>query len=141
MGDDAGRTTPAVDSTRSLRRVAVALEALMVLGTLAGIQGFLSGSFAPLVDDLGTRLPLKGPVVPAVALGVVVGGSQAAALILGVAHRARAAQASLLAGLVLVAWVLAQLPLIGWTAPVQWIVFAVGVVEVAVATAWLRRLD
>jgi hypothetical protein len=141
MSDSTRQPRPATGSTRPLRRAAVVLEALMVLGTLAGIQGFLSGSFAPLVEDLETSLPIDGPVVPAVALGLVVGGTQALALMLGVANRARAPQASLVAGSVLVAWVLVQLPLIGWTAPVQWAVFAVGVAQVAVATMWLRRLD
>jgi hypothetical protein len=141
MSDHTRRPRPVTGSTRRLRRTAVVLEALMVLGTLAGIQGFLSGAFTPLVEDLETSLPIDGPVVPAVALGLVVGGTQALALILGVANRDRAPQASLVAGSVLVAWVLVQLPLIGWTAPVQWAVFAVGVVEVAVATTWLRRLD
>ena len=113
MGDDMGEHQRAEDPTRRLRRATIVLEALTILGTLAGVQGFLAGSFAPLVDDLETKLPIDGPLVPAAALGLVVGGSQTAALILGIKNRPRAPQASLLAGTVLVVWVVAQLPLIG----------------------------
>lgn len=141
MSDETRNQAPATESTRRLRLATVALEVLMVLGTIAGIQGFLSGSFAPLVDELGTRIPVDGPVIPAAALGLVIGGSQTAALILGLNNSPRAPRASLLAGTVLVLWVLAQLPLIGWTTPVQWVVFAVGVAEVTVSMVWIRHLS
>jgi hypothetical protein len=127
-------------STRRLRHTAVAMEALTVLGALSGVQGFLSGAFAPLVDDIETWLPIDGPAIPAAALGLVVGGSQTGALILGVRDHPRAARASFLAGSVLVVWVFAQLPLIGWTSPVQYAVFVIGLTEVAVSLVWLRRL-
>ena len=125
--------------TRHLRRVSVALESVTVLGAVAGVQGFLSGSFAPLVDELEQVLPLEGPVLPAAGLGLVVGVTQGGAAVLGATDHGRAAEASLLAGSVLVAWIVAQLPLIGWTQPVQWAVLVISVAEVGVSVAWVRR--
>ncbi len=124
--------------TRRLRRTSVALQAVTLVGVAAGIQGFLSGTFGPLVDQLTERLPITGPVLPAVGLGLVVGVSQGVALMLGARDHPRAPEASLVAGSVLVLWILAQLPLIGWTQPVQWAVLGISVAEIAVALAWLR---
>lgn len=124
--------------TRRLRHTSVALEAVTALGAAAGVQGFLSGSFAPLVDQLEQRLPVNGPVLPAVALGLVVGATQGTAAVVGARDHPRAAEASLIAGSILVAWIMAQLPLIGWTEPVQWAVLSISVTEVAVSLAWLR---
>jgi hypothetical protein len=124
--------------SRRLRRASLALESVTLIGVGAGIQGFLSGAFVPLVDQLAERLPLDGPVVPAVGLGLVVGVSQGASLVMGARDHPRAAEASLIAGSVLAGWIVAQLPLIGWTQPVQWAVLGVSVAEVAVSAAWLR---
>ncbi|MEZ0448912.1 hypothetical protein [Cellulomonas sp. ICMP 17802] len=115
------------------RRWALALEGVTVVGAVAGVQGFLSGQFGPLVDQLTF---VDGPAVPALALGICVGLPQATALVLGLRRHPRAALASLGAGLLLTGWVLAQLPLIGWGSPVQWAFFAVGLGESAAAARW-----
>lgn len=115
------------------RRCAIALAGLTTVGALAGVQGFLSGEFDPLVDRLTF---VDGPLVPAVALAMCVGVPQGAALVLGLRRHARAPQAALGAGVVLTGWVVAQLPLIGWESPVQWAFFAVGLAETAAAARW-----
>ena len=117
------------------RRWTLALEGFTTVGAVAGVQGFLSGQFAPLVDQLPI---VDGPVLPAAALGLCIAVPQGAALVLGLRRHPRAAQAGLAAGLVLTGWVLAQLPLIGWTSPVQWVFVAVGVGETAAAARWLH---
>lgn len=121
--------------TAAARRWTLALEGLTTVGAIAGVQGFLAGQFGPLVD----QLPLvEGPVLPATALASCVAVPQGAALVLGMRRATRAPHAALGAGVLLTGWVLVQLPLIGWTSPVQVVFFAVGVAEVAAATGWLR---
>lgn len=117
------------------RRWTLVLEGLTTVGAVAGVQGFLAGQFGPLVDQLPF---VEGPVLPAVALASCVALPQGAALVLGLRRATRAPQAALGAGVLLTGWVLVQLPLIGWTSPVQVIFFAVGVAEVAAASSWLR---
>ncbi|NUU17038.1 hypothetical protein HP550_07225 [Cellulomonas humilata] len=117
------------------RTVALALDGLTVVGAVAGVQGFLSGQFDPLVSRLSF---VDGPAVPALALGLCVGLPQAVALTLGLRRHARAPEVGVGAGVVLTGWVLAQLPLIGWTSPVQWAFFAVGVGESVAALLWWR---
>jgi hypothetical protein len=133
------RSTASTDAfARRLRRASLSLQGLTLIGAVAGVQGFASGAFQPLVDQLAERLPIEGPLLPAAALGLVVGGSQAAALVLGAKNQPRAPEAALVAGSVLVGWIAAQLPLVGWTAPVQWAFVVVGVVEVVIAALWRR---
>jgi hypothetical protein len=123
-------------ATSAARRWSLALDGLTVVGAVAGVQGLLSGAFDPLVDQLTF---VDGAVVPALALGVCVGVPQAVALTLGLRRHPRAPDAGLGAGVVLTGWVLAQLPLIGWTSPVQWAFFAVGAGETAAALLWRAR--
>lgn len=126
---------PTRDAAPRARRWALALDGVTAVGAVAGVQGFLSGQFDPLVAQLTF---VDGPAVPALALGLCVGLPQAVALTLGLIRHPRASEAALGAGVVLTGWVLAQLPLIGWTSPVQWTFFAVGVGESAAALVWWR---
>jgi hypothetical protein len=106
------------------------------VGVVAGVQGFLSGGFDSVVDQLTF---VDGPLVPALALALCVGVPQAVALTLGLRRHPRAPEANLGAGVLLAAWVLAQAPLIGWGSPMQWVFFAVGVGESVAGFCWWRR--
>lgn len=118
----------------------LSLEVVTAVGAAAGVQGFLSGAFDPLVDQLHDALPMvEGRVLPAVALGVLVALPQAVAFGAGVRRHPRAADAGMAVGGVLVAWVSVQLPLIGWTSPVQWAFVGIGAAEVVTAALWRRR--
>ena len=131
----------AIESARAARVVALSLQAVTVVGAVAGVQGFLSGAFDPLVAQLEAAWPLlDGPVLPAVALAGVVALPQALALVAGLRPHGRAADVGLLAGVALTGWVVVQLPLIGWTSPVQWAFVAIGVGEVAASTVWRSRV-
>jgi len=123
------------DAAPRARRWSLALDGLTAVGAIAGVQGFLSGQFDPLVAQIDF---VDGPAVPALALGLCVGLPQAVALTLGLTRHPRAPEVNLAAGVVLTGWVLAQLPMIGWTSPVQWTFFAVGVGESAAALVWWR---
>lgn len=121
------------------RRVALALEGFTVFGAVIGIQGFLAGSFDPLVEDVSETFAfIDGPAIPALALGAIVGVPQVAALAMGLRGSPRAPAAAGLAGAVLVGWVAAQYPLVGWTSPLQPAFAAVGAAEVAAAVLWRR---
>ncbi|WP_122260510.1 hypothetical protein [Ornithinimicrobium cerasi] len=124
---------------RSARITTLSLEALTALGAVAGVQGFLSGAFDPLVDQLREVLPfVDGRALPAAALGGLVALPQAGALLLGLRRHRLAPDAGLVVGVGLTAWVGMQLPLIGFTSPVQWAFLAVGVAEVVAALVWRR---
>lgn len=132
---------PTGTARRAARLTTFSLEAITAVGAVAGVQGFLSGAFDPLVDQLHDAWPLvDGRVLPAVALAGLVGLPQAGALVLGLRRHPRAADAGLVAGGVLAVWVLAQLPLIGWTSPIQWVFAGVGVSEVIAAGIWRRAV-
>ncbi len=125
---------------RAARRWTIGFEALTVIGAAAGVQGFLSGTFDPLVDQVRERLTfVDGPAIPALALGLVIGVPQAVALVLALRRHPRAAAAGVAAGVVLTGWVAAQLPMIGWGSPVQWVFAAIGLAEAAAGAMWLRR--
>ena len=116
------------------------LETVTVVGAAAGVQGFLVGTFDPLLDQLQTAWPLvDGPVLPALALGAVVAVPHGVALTIGLRRHPRAPVAGIAVGAVLVAWVTVQLPLIGWASPVQWLFVGIGATEVVAAAAWRRR--
>jgi len=134
------RATHAVaDRSAVSRRWVLGLAGVTTVGAVAGVQGFLSGAFDPLVDQLAGSLELvDGATLPAVALGACVGLPQAVALASGLRRHPSAPLLGLGAGAVLTGWVLVQLPLIGWTSPVQWVFVAVGLGEVASSIAWLR---
>ena len=133
--------TVQVSSPRAARIATLSFEAVTAVGAVAGVQGFLSGTFDVLVDQVHDAWPLvEGRVLPALALGAVVAVPQATAFVLGVRRHPWAAEAGLAVGAALIAWVTLQLPLIGWTSPVQWAFVAMGVAEVVAATVWRRRV-
>ncbi len=104
------------------------------------MQGFLSGAFDPLVAQVGERLTLvDGPVIPALALGLLIAVPQAVALVLAMRRHLRAPAAGVAVGVVLTGWVTAQLPMIGWGSPVQWAFAAIGLAEATAGAVWLRR--
>ncbi|WP_426595009.1 hypothetical protein ACPPVS_05410 [Cellulomonas sp. McL0617] len=132
-------TDGGADRYAASRRWLVGLTGLTTVGVLVGVQGFLSGAFDPLVEQLAGSLEVSvGAVLPACALGVGVGLPQTVALALGLRRHPKAGLVGLGAGAVLTGWVLVQLPLIGWTSPVQWVFLAVGLVEIAASILWLR---
>ncbi|MCL3861157.1 hypothetical protein [Actinotalea sp. K2] len=119
----------------------LSLEALTAVGAVTGVQGFLTGAFDPLVDQVHDAWPIvQVRILPAAALGAVVALPQAVAFVLGLRHHRWAADAGVAAGAALTAWVTLQLPLIGWTSPVQWAFVGVGVVQVVAATVWRRHV-
>jgi hypothetical protein len=130
-----------VTKETATRRATLALEAFTAFGAAIGVQGFLSGSFDPLVEDLSDAVGLiDGPVIPALALGALIGVPQGAALVMGLRGSQRAPGAAVAVGAFLVGWVVAQYPLVGWGSPLQPAFAAVGAAEVASAVLWRRSV-
>ena len=121
--------------SKALRRTLLGLQGFTLVGVVAGVHGFVTGAFEPLVAELVGHLAVVDDAgrVPALALGLVVGVPQLVALVLALRADRRAAVVGLAAGMTLTAWVVVQLPLIGWSSPIQWAFFAVGLCESAVA--------
>ena len=121
------------------RRTALALEAFTAFGAVIGIQGFVSGSFDPLVEDVSETFAfIDGPAIPALALGAFVGFRRWSRWPWAFAGALARPMAAGLAGAVLVGWVAAQYPLVGWGSPLQPAFAAVGAAEVAAAVLWRR---
>ena len=135
-----GIDTVQVSPPRAARRATLSLQAVTAVGAAAGVQGFLSGTFDVLVSQLHDAWPLvDGRVLPALALGATVALPQAVAFGVGLRRHPLAADLSIAVGAALVAWVSLQLPLIGWTSPVQWAFVGIGVAEVVAAALWRRH--
>lgn len=126
-----------VSTSRAARITTLSLEALTAVGAAAGVHGFLTGTFDALVDQIHDAWPIvEGRVLPALALGAVVALPQSGAFVLGLRRHRWAADAGLAVGASLIAWVTLQLPLIGWSSPVQWAFIGIGVVQVVAASIW-----
>lgn len=95
------------------RRLAlVGLLALVALNAVGGAWYGLAGAQGVPAEWLDGS-PFDSYLVPSLYLGVVVGGSHAAAALLVAARHAFARRAAILAAAVLASWILAQLLVIG----------------------------
>ena len=109
----------------------------MALNAIGGAWYALGG--APEVPTQWLNgTPFGSYVIPGLVLGAVVGGSQIAAAVAGWRRHPRARTLSLLAALVLLAWIVIQLALIGYHSALQPIVLVWAIVTGALA---LRSSD
>lgn len=124
---------------------------LTIWGRILLIFLFLNG-FASVVGGIGVMkelLPfpevwLKGTpfhsyFLPGLILLVAVGGSHLAAAFAVLSRSARARAAAVFAGLVLTGWMIGEIKLIGFQAPIQAWFVGVGLVEIGLSFAKLRR--
>lgn len=117
----------------------MALAGISLVGVGVGTVGFLSGAFDDLAADVARSVPFMGSrSAPALALAVAVGIPQAASLALAVKNSPSAPRAAARGGALLAAWVAVQAPLLGWTAPVQPIFFAIGIAQAVNGAVWTR---
>jgi hypothetical protein len=116
----------------STRTALIALDAVMAANAVAG--GWYAVSGAP---DVPTKwldgTPFDDYVIPGLALSVLVGGTQAAAALSLLRDDPRAREVSMAASGVLLAWIAAQVAMIGYVSPLQPIVatWAVGTLALA----------
>ena len=127
---------------RTPRIALVALE--LCMGVVALFCGLIlvtgqAGRLLGMQQGVPDGTPFTNFVMPGILLALAVGGSQIAAA-RGELRRARwAATASLLAGGVVMGWIVGEVALLGWIAPrgLQPFCFAYGELEVALALCWL----
>ena len=119
-------------------RILLVLFFFIGLGALAGSIGVMK-DVMPIPEVWLRGTPFHSYFYPALILCVVVGGSQFAAAFILLWRSSLAKRASLIAGLVLIGWMVGELTLIGFQAPIQVCFVAIGLVEAGLSFASLRR--
>ncbi|MCB0880368.1 MAG: hypothetical protein KDC46_15455 [Thermoleophilia bacterium] len=116
------------------RRIAMVVTALVATNAAGGaIYGIAGADAVP--DEWLDGSPFDSYLLPALFLGLVVGGLHAIASLWLARRDPRARRATLLAGTVLVLWIAAQVAIIGYVSPLQPVMFLTGLAE-----AWLALL-
>jgi hypothetical protein len=105
--------------THPTRRQVAVVCAVMCLAAVSGVVGLAGGGidFGP---EITARLPWHSPVIAAVALGLVVAGPMGVAAVLGWWRSPRTPDATILAGLALVGWIVVETAVIrtvSWLQP------------------------
>jgi hypothetical protein len=124
---------------------------LTIWGRILLIFLFLNG-FGAVVGGIGVikevlpfpevwlqGTPFHSYFLPGLILLVAVGGSHLAAALVVLSRGAQAKTASVFAGLVLTGWMIGEIKLIGFQAPIQAWFVGVGLVEVGLSFTKLRR--
>jgi hypothetical protein len=132
----------ALPSTRA--RLTVWGRILLVLLFFIGFGGIAGGigvmkEVLPFPEVWLQGTPFHSYFFPGMILSLVVGGSHLAAGFTLLWHPSMARIASLIAGLILTGWIIGELALIGFQAPIQVSFTAVGLAEVGLALTKLRR--
>lgn len=123
---------PVLTTRPRARRALIAMHGVMAINAFAGAWYALGG--APDVPTAWLEgTPFGSYVVPGLILGGVVGGGQVAAAFALRRRHPRAREVSLGASLVLLAWIVTQLAIIGYVSPLQPIVLAWALVSLALA--------
>ena len=119
-------------------RILLVLFFFIGFGAVAGSIGVMK-DVMPFAEVWLRGTPFHSYFYPGLILCVVVGGSQFAAAFILLWRSSLAKRASLIAGLVLTGWMVGELMLIGFQAPIQVCFVAIGLVEVGLSFASLRR--
>jgi hypothetical protein len=106
-------------------------------GVVAGV-GVMKNAF-PFPDVWLQGTPFHSYLLPGLILCLAVGGSHLAAAFAMVWGHSLARAASVFAGFVLIGWMIGELVLIGFRAPIQMWFLAMGLIEVGLSFTKLRR--
>jgi len=117
---------------------------LLLLLFLNGFGGVFGGigvmkAIMPFPEVWLEGTPFHSYFLPGLILCVIVGGGHLAAAFVVLLRSPRAKIAGLFAGLILIGWMLGELKLIGFQAPIQVWFVGVGLLEVGLSFAKLRR--
>jgi hypothetical protein len=119
-------------------RILLVLFFFIGLGAIAGSIGVMR-EVMPFPEVWLQGTPFHSYFYPGLILCLVVGGSQLAAAFLLLSSNSPAKVAGLVAGVILTAWMIGELTLIGFQAPIQVFFIIVGVLELGLSFAKLRR--
>jgi len=132
-------TRPATRAPLTLwGRILLFLFLFIGLGAAAGSVGVMK-EIMPFPEVWLQGTPFHSYFYPGLILCLIVGGTQFAAAFILLWHSSASKMASLIAGLVLTGWIVGEFRLIGFQAPIQICFVAVGLVEVGLSFASLRR--
>lgn len=133
---------PASPSPRAFRIGLAATATFNVLSALVGMFGLTLGGGMGLPPEWLTGTAFDSYFWPGIILGVVVGGSQAAALVTQYRRYQMTWGVHAAAGLTMMAWIFVEIALMLAWSPLQAVYFATGLLQVALATlalgAWPR---
>src|SRR5215472_502419 len=136
-----GDTQPAPPTRAPLTvwgRVLLVFLVVIGLGAVAGSVGVMK-NVMPFPEVWLQGTPFHSYFFPGLILCLVVGSSQLAAGFLLLWRPSVAKMASLIAGLILTGWMIGELALIGFQAPIQVWFISVGLAEIGLSFAKLRR--
>lgn len=123
---------------KPVKYILVALTALLAVNAFGGGYYALSGAEGvPLSWLDGT--PFHSYLIPGLFLTVVVGGGMTLACVAWILRRRSAPLLSMAAGLVLVAWIVAQVAMIGYVSWMQPACFVAGLIIACLSVVALRR--
>jgi hypothetical protein len=119
-------------------RILLVLLFFIGIGAVIGSIGVMK-EVMPFPEVWLQGTPFHSYLYPGLILCLVVGGSQLAAAFVVLWQRSAARIAAALAGLILTGWMIGELTLIGFQAPIQVLFLACGLVEMGVSFTKLRR--
>lgn len=118
--------------------ILLALLFLNAFGAIIGGVGVMK-DVMPFPDVWLRDAPFHSYFLPGLILFVAVGGTQLAAACAVVRRHSLAKRAAIFAGIVLTGWMIGELALIGFRAPIQVWFIGVGLVEFGLSFAPLRH--
>jgi len=124
--------TPTRSSLPAATRTLLGLELFVAFWAFAGGIGMMGGGL-DLPSEWLEGTPFKNYFIPGLILVVVIGGSMLAASLVVWSRRPFFGPVSLLAGCILVIWIIVQVVLIGYRSWMQPTFFAFGLAVVALA--------
>jgi hypothetical protein len=110
---------------RSARWLLPAIELIVGCSAVAGGVALVKGGIRMPIQWL-SRTPFDSYIMPGLILFFIVGGSHLAAAYAILARCQSARSASLLAGMILTIWLIAQIAMIGYTSWMQLLFFILG---------------
>src|SRR5215470_927318 len=123
---------PAKTPLTAWGRLQLMLFFFIGLGAVAGSIGVMK-QVMPFPEVWLQGTPFHSYFFPGLILCLIVGGSQLAAAFILLWHSSLAKMASLIAGLILTGWMVGELALIGFQAPIQFWFLAVGAIELGLS--------
>lgn len=123
---------------KRIKSAVVSIQLLVMLNAFGG--GYYGMAGAPGVHPAWLEgSPFSSYFVPSLFLFAVVGGGMETAGAAWLRRNRLAPWLSLGMGVILIAWIVAQLAIIGYVSPLQPISFAAGTAIAALALTFLRR--
>ena len=121
-------------------RLQVILFFFIGLGAMVGSIGVMK-EVMPFPEVWLQGTPFHSYFFPGLILCLIVGGSHLAAAFILLWHSSLAKIACLIAGLILTGWMIGEVALIGFQAPIQMWFLSVGMIEIGLSFTKLRRAN